>query len=209
MGGLEATAAIRERERTQGGHVPIIAMTAHAMKGDRERCLAAGMDDYVSKPVRPSDLYAALERALPGSGVPMPLPAALASRPAAAGAAPTGAAGRSDAVVDREQLLERLEGDLRLLAEIVTLYHQTCPGLVQELRAALERRDTAGVCRSAHTLKGMVAHFGAPDATRALLVLEEQAREGRTEGLDAAMETAVREIARLDDALDRLRRAAA
>ena len=124
-------------------------------------------------------------------------------------AAPTGATGRSDAVVDREQLLERLEGDLRLLAEIVALYHQTCPGLVQELRAALERRDTAGVYRAAHTLKGMVAHFGAPDATRALLVLEEQAREGRTEGLDAAMETAVREIARLDDALDRLRRDAA
>ena len=212
MGGLEATAAIRERERAAGGHVPIIAMTAHAMKGDRERCLAAGMDDYVSKPVRPSDLYAALERALPGSGVPMPLPAVPpATRAVArlvAEAAP-GAAARPDAVVDREQLLERLEGDLRLLAEIVTLYHQTCPGLVQELRSALGRHDANGVHRAAHTLKGMVAHFGAPDATRALLDLEEEAREGWSDRLDSAAETAVREIARLDEALDRLRRDAA
>jgi CheY-like chemotaxis protein len=57
MDGLEAAAAIRQRERDSGGHVPIIAMTAHAMKGDRERCLEAGMDDYVSKPIRAADLF--------------------------------------------------------------------------------------------------------------------------------------------------------
>src|SRR6185436_19938950 len=118
MGGLDATASIRERERRHGGHVPIVAMTAHAMKGDRERCLDAGMDDYVSKPVRPSDLYAALERALPGSGVPMPRPAAAGSdaappsRGAAAEPHPAAApAFGDDPVVDREALLERLEGD--------------------------------------------------------------------------------------------------
>jgi two-component system, sensor histidine kinase and response regulator len=63
MGGLEATATIREREMLNGRHIPIIAMTAHAMKGDRERCLAAGMDGYVSKPIRPDELYDALENA--------------------------------------------------------------------------------------------------------------------------------------------------
>ena len=61
MSGLEATAAIRERERSTGGHVPIVAMTAHAMAGDRERCLEAGMDAYVSKPLRPYELLAAVD----------------------------------------------------------------------------------------------------------------------------------------------------
>ena len=63
MSGLEATAAIRERERSTGGHMPIVAMTAHAMSGDRERCLAAGMDAYVSKPLRPDELMAAVDGA--------------------------------------------------------------------------------------------------------------------------------------------------
>ena len=61
MSGLEATAAIRERERSAGGHIPIVAMTAHAMTGDRERCLDAGMDGYVSKPLRPDELVAAID----------------------------------------------------------------------------------------------------------------------------------------------------
>jgi CheY-like chemotaxis protein len=65
MDGLEATAAIREHEKQSGSHLPIIAMTAHAMQGDRERCLAAGMDDYVVKPMQATDLYAAIERLLP------------------------------------------------------------------------------------------------------------------------------------------------
>ena len=67
MSGLEATAAIRRREQRTGTHIPIIAMTAHAMIGDRERCLAAGMDGYVSKPVRADELYAALENVTPTS----------------------------------------------------------------------------------------------------------------------------------------------
>jgi CheY-like chemotaxis protein/HPt (histidine-containing phosphotransfer) domain-containing protein len=214
MGGLEATAAIRDWERTSVKHVRIVAMTAHAMTGDRERCLAAGMDDYVSKPVRPSDLYAALERALPGSGVTMPRAIAPIDRdPAGPGPVvappPHDADAADDPVVDQEQLLERLEGDLKLLAEIVALYHQTCPGLVQELRAAMDRRDALAVHRAAHTLKGMVAHFGAPQATAALLDLEQRARDGATDGLKPAVERAVGEIARLDRALERLRRAAA
>ena len=62
MGGIEATKIIRKNERKHGGHVPIVAMTAHAMKGDRERCLEAGMDDYVSKPIRPQELLEKIER---------------------------------------------------------------------------------------------------------------------------------------------------
>ena len=77
MGGFEATAAIREREATAGiRRIPVIAMTAHAMKGDRERCLEAGMDDYVSKPISPKDLFAAIDRQ-------RILASPIASRPAA------------------------------------------------------------------------------------------------------------------------------
>jgi CheY-like chemotaxis protein len=67
MGGFEATAVIREKERMSGAHIPIIAMTAHAMKGDRERCLAAGMDGYISKPINAKELFAAIESALTAS----------------------------------------------------------------------------------------------------------------------------------------------
>ena len=68
MDGFEATAAVRARERVQGGHLPIVALTAHAMKGDRERCLEAGMDAYVAKPVNAEELFATLERLVPGAG---------------------------------------------------------------------------------------------------------------------------------------------
>jgi HPt (histidine-containing phosphotransfer) domain-containing protein len=206
MGGFEATKVIREREVGHDRRTPIIAMTAHAMKGDRERCLEAGMDDYVSKPVKPSDLYAALERAVPRPGT-----TAAAREPDAAGghASDPPAAAASTPVFDRGQLLERLEGDAALLDEIVALYRETCPALVADLRQAASSRDADAVYRTAHALKGMVAQFGAPAATAALLEIERLGREGNLERLDACVTTALDEIERLDEALNRLERSAA
>ncbi|HZM69990.1 MAG TPA: response regulator [Candidatus Cryosericum sp.] len=206
MGGLEATATIRERERSSGGHVPIIAMTAHAMKGDRERCLRAGMDDYLSKPVKPSELYAALERAVQGGPSTSTATAETGPADAAADAGGDRPAPEHGSVIDRGRLLARLEGDAALLEEIIRLYHQTCPGLMAELRAAAAARDSQALCRTAHTLKGMVDNFGLPSATQALLVLETMGREGRLEGLEVALVTAIREVGRLDDALSLLSR---
>jgi PAS domain S-box-containing protein len=202
MGGLEATACIREREKATGGHVPIIAMTAHAMKGDRERCLRAGMDDYVSKPVRPSELYAALERAVP-RGAPGERRAPADAFPVASAeeAAPPENAPETGSVIDRGRLLARLEGDTGLLEEIVRLYHVTCPQLLIELRAAAAARDGQALLRSAHTLKGMVDNFGLASVTQALVALEAMAREGRLDGLETALEAAIREVGRLDEAL--------
>jgi CheY-like chemotaxis protein/HPt (histidine-containing phosphotransfer) domain-containing protein len=207
MGGFEATRVIREREVARDRRTPIIAMTAHAMKGDRERCLEAGMDDYVSKPVKPSDLVAALERAVPRAGT-----AGAAREPdGAAGnvSDPPAAAGSTSSVFDRDQLLERLEGDGALLDEIIALYRETCPALVADLRQAASSRDGDAVYRTAHALKGMVAQFGAPAATTALLEIERLGREGNLERLDACVVTALDEIERLDEALNRLERSAA
>jgi PAS domain S-box-containing protein len=207
MGGLEATAAIRAREQASGGRLPIIAMTAHAMKGDRERCLEAGMDDYVSKPVKPSDLYAALERAVPRGAGHEAAPVSAATIVPVAPVPMAG--GADDPPVDRAQLLERLEGDTALMEEIIHLYHESCPELVNDLKDSVSRRDAGAIYRAAHSLKGMVAHFGAPAATQALIDIEAMGRAGRLEELDRSLATALAEIARLTEALSRLLRDAA
>src|SRR5262249_28940333 len=133
MGGFETTAEIRRREaeRGNGRHVPVIAMTAHAMKGDRERCLEAGMDDYVSKPVRAQELFEAIARVLVvgGKRAGDPDPAA-------------------DAELDRDDLLNRLVGgDAELLKEVVGVFLDSCPAMLAELKQAVDRRDASAVQR--------------------------------------------------------------
>jgi HPt (histidine-containing phosphotransfer) domain-containing protein len=112
-------------------------------------------------------------------------------------------------VFDRVQLLERLEGDATLLEEIVSLYRETCPVLVADLRQAGAARDAEALYRAAHALKGMVAQFGAPAATAALVTIETLGREGDLAGADALIATVLEEIERLDEALNRLERPAA
>jgi len=160
MGGLEATTAIRERERQSGEHLWIVAMTAHVMPGDRERCLATGMDAYLGKPIDPKALFAEVED---GARI--------------VESAPT---------IDQGDLLRRLDGDEELAAEIIQLFFQECPTLVDAVGAALATRDVDLVRRAAHTLKGSAgtaAAHGIADAARALETL---AREGHLDALDGA-----------------------
>jgi PAS domain S-box-containing protein len=187
MGGFEATAAIREREKAAGGHVPIVAMTAHAMKGDRERCLEAGMDDYVSKPVRADDLFAALDRATGGDGSAAPP----APRP-------------PPAAVDEADLLDRVGGDRALLREMVRLFLETYPASLAELREAVSRGEAGAVHRLAHTFKGMVGHFGARAAVEAALRLEMMGRAGELGGAAEAWAALAAEAERLRPAMARL-----
>jgi PAS domain S-box-containing protein len=145
MDGYEATISIRSRERGTE-RLPIVAMTAHAMKGDRERCLAAGMDDYLPKPLRPHELDAALERFLGA--------APAAARPAA-GENPL------DALVDEARMRVFRTDYPEIVDELIELFVTSTPPLLEELRDAVERGHGEDVRRAAHKLKGSCQNIGA------------------------------------------------
>src|SRR5262249_32822393 len=163
MDGLDATRAVRTWEKTTGGHIPIIAMTAHAMKGDRERCLAAGMDAYTSKPIRSRDLEQAIAEAV-GHRKPGSRAAEDASR-----------AGES--VFDGGALLDGLDGNRDLLRDLVRLFRADYPLRLTEIREAIGRNDSHALEKAAHTLKGSIGNFGAKKAFATAKELEFAGKE--------------------------------
>jgi len=168
MDGLEATRRIRAPEsKMKNRDVPIIAMTAHAMAGDRQRCLEAGMNDYVSKPVRPAELVAALERQLAVSQTAPSL---------------TGAPADSSctAVFDKRILLNTLGGDEGTLREVLTLFLGDMPQQIGKLEEAIKVRDAGTAMRQAHTLKGAAANMGASLLRECAGELEQLGREHRS-----------------------------
>jgi CheY-like chemotaxis protein len=147
MNGLAAVAIIREREQVTGGHVPIVALTAHAMKDDRDRCLAAGMNAYVSKPLRAQERFAAIASLFPARAEEAPaasMPVAptelLSAREEAAGAAPGGEQD-GDPVFDRETALSRIEGDAELLRRMAKLLAPQSAKLLVEIGKAVRVRE--------------------------------------------------------------------
>ena len=191
MGGLEATAAIRARERETRQHLPIIAMTAHAMKGDREECLAAGMDGYVSKPIQADQVFEVLDAVLAARGTVALPPAAQAAR-------------KGPGLVDRDALMTRLDGDGRLLAEIVDLFLQSSPQLVRDIKKALAAHDRKGLQRAAHTLKGAVSNFGARTVWAAALKMEKIGQSGNLSQGRQALSVLEKELGRLRKELVRM-----
>jgi signal transduction histidine kinase/DNA-binding response OmpR family regulator len=176
LDGMAATARLREREAATGRHVPIVAMTAHAMKGDAERCLEAGMDAYLAKPVDARELFDAIES----------LTAAVEPRESAS------AAERLD-----DALRSRFAGDEQLFREVVDVFLDSSPALMTRLRDAVTRGDASAVAEAAHTLKGSVGYFGAADVADAARRLEVMGRAG---DLSAAPAT----LAELETALSHL-----
>jgi two-component system, sensor histidine kinase and response regulator len=164
MDGLEATALIRQQEQGTGRHLPIIAMTAHAMKGDRERCLAAGMDAYVAKPIQPKELLAAIVTLAP------------VTQPATPAENSTSA---SDEVLNLAEAMEHVGGDESLLMELAAIFIEIHAAQLTELRAAIARRDEACVSRLAHTIRGALGNFEARAACAAAFRLEQIGREGQ------------------------------
>ncbi|MEW6347491.1 MAG: response regulator [Thermodesulfobacteriota bacterium] len=190
MDGLEATKTIRERESNRGGHIPIIAMTAYAMAGDKERCMDAGMDGYVPKPINAQELFQRVEE------VTTPYPE---------GARPREVVSSNPQAIAKHRILDRVGGDPELLTEILDLFLSDSPKLLTEMRQALEEHDADRMEKAAHALKGSVGNFSAKGAEQAALRVETL---GRTKELDRAPHAILlleKEIARVREELLMLR----
>jgi signal transduction histidine kinase/DNA-binding response OmpR family regulator len=178
MDGFEATAAIRAREQETGQHQPIIAITAHALKGDRERCLQAGMDGYVTKPFRRPALYEAL--------------ATVVSTPAAS--APPTAPVEATSGCDLAEALAIVEGDRNLLTEMARLFEQESPEQLAALHEAIRQGDFAGIALYAHALKGALTSLGAVAASAAALRLEKLGKSRDGDNVTEAVAALEREL---------------
>jgi CheY-like chemotaxis protein/HPt (histidine-containing phosphotransfer) domain-containing protein len=185
--GLQVAAAIRGREQQNGGHLPIIAMTAHAMPGDREACLRAGMDGYVSKPIRLRALVESIDAAL-SRNKPAPEPAP--------GAPPLD--DDSDSPLDWSKATASVQGDERLLRTVAQAFLAESPRLLASMRRALGQNDSAAMRTAAHTLKSSLNYLGASRAFELASRLEAEARDGienNTSETLAGLENQIEQIA--------------
>ena len=191
MGGFEATAAIRAREKNIGRHLPIIAMTAHAMKGDRDQCLEAGMDDYVAKPFKIKELMNIIARLATGAVEEESLLSEPPEVPA-------------PKAFDPREALAQFEGDTAVFGAVVSLFFQEIPKHLDALAKDVETGNCESLARSAHTVKGMLSNFAAEAGVQAALTLEQAARAGDQRkakeafsGLEQAIEELKPELASL------------
>jgi CheY-like chemotaxis protein/HPt (histidine-containing phosphotransfer) domain-containing protein len=195
LDGEEATRRIREIEAARGGgRIPIVAMTAHAMKGDRERFLEAGMDEYISKPISQERVREVIRT--------------LASRASEAG--PGEAAGRAEAAVarspgvsfDAKALLDRVDADRELLGTLIGVFKADRPGLLAGIEEALLVGDAVALADTAHTMKGALSVFGVEPARSLAEQLEMAGREKRLDTARELYERLGREVVAAENGLD-------
>jgi len=196
MSGLDATAAIRQRERSTGEHIPIVAMTAHAMTGDRERCLEAGMDAYVSKPLRPDELLAAVDGLVS---------ARLGSDASGTDVAFSSPASSTATSLDVSVLLAGFNGNRALLGEVIDIFLTDAPQLMTTIRQAMEARDGAAVAASAHALKGAIGLFVQRGAYQKARDLEQLGKSGDLTSVVEVFASLEREMMELKTELGDLR----
>jgi signal transduction histidine kinase/CheY-like chemotaxis protein len=182
MDGLEATRALREREKITGTHQPVVAMTALAMKGDRERCIEAGMDGYLTKPIRQQELDELLDRY------------AESKRTSAISAATHSVQNPS---VDAAELLERVDGDYSFITELAELFRTDYPRHLGTAREALSRQDSPAVEKASHALKGALVNLAAGPASRLAQDLEANARSGDLSHAGTALQQLEEELNRV------------
>ena len=216
MDGFEATAAIREKEQGTGRHTPIVAMTAHAMEGDRERCLRAGMDDYVAKPLRSQELFAAVERfgrvkdeddsvgpdtlasTSDDAGEPAemtaPAPAPTTKKNSPAGGGPRDG-------LTRDEVVARFGGKEQIMRSVAGVFLETYPEMLEALRRGVAARDQVIVEETAHKLKGAVGNFTTGRVFELARELEHMGRDGRWETIDESFEAFEGAVRGLESAL--------
>ncbi|MBF0523711.1 MAG: PAS domain S-box protein [Deltaproteobacteria bacterium] len=182
MDGFEATRIIREMEKRSGNRVTIVAMTAHAMKGDRERCLAAGMDEYVTKPLTQEALCRAIEAASPVS----PEFKQISLRTSL-----------EEDVMDWKAFLNRCLGDHRLIRKVITVFIANYPKYLSDIRLAIDRDDCREVKRTAHFLKGALANYSAHKSRRVAADLEKMGQDGELTQARMTYDLLEKEIAQL------------
>jgi two-component system, sensor histidine kinase and response regulator len=187
MDGLQATAAIRKAEQVTGNHVPIVALTAHAMKGDREACLAAGTDEYLAKPVNAPELFALIET--------------LTGITATSKSSQPHVSPLTEPAFDMGSVLARLEGDRSLLRELAQIFRMEVPGVIAEIRRCVATGNSAGLERAAHGFRGACGNFGAGGAVRAAHALELMGRRASFKDVGARVADLVRETDSLQLAL--------
>jgi two-component system sensor histidine kinase/response regulator len=197
MSGIEAAEAIRRRERTIGGHVPIVAMTAHAMSGDKERCLEAGMDAYVSKPLRPNELVATVDRVL-RSGV-------VSGSSRTIDALSRQSSGSRSVALNPAALLAGFGGNTKVLREVIDMFLVDGPAHLTALRRALEAGDGEALSATAHALKGSVGLFVQTGAFETARQLERTARTGDLQSAGSLIASLETDMRALDTALRALR----
>jgi PAS domain S-box-containing protein len=180
MNGFEVTAAIRDRDRLAGEHTPIVAMTAYAIRGDRERCLAAGMDRYLAKPIVAARLFEVVEDLVLGNSKQ-----------------PEQERVQSSEWNDASDLLLRFDGDRQLLSAVAEVFLNDSPRLVAQVREAIANSDAVALERAAHAVRGSVGNFGAPGAVEAARTLEAMGRDHDLSHATAAEATLEAEIASL------------
>jgi CheY-like chemotaxis protein len=199
MDGLEATAAIRRAELGTGRRLPIVALTANAMKGDREACLAAGTDGYLSKPLNVSELVALIEKLLTPRTTGDTSDATIGGTIAGGTHSPASLSGEQP--FDIDELSERVEGDKGLVLDLLRLFREQSPRLLAEIRRCAATRDSAGLQHAAHSLKGACANLGARPAMRAASALEAMGRDAKLEGVMVQFAGLEREARLLEQAL--------
>jgi PAS domain S-box-containing protein len=182
--GLEAIRTIRGKEVEEGKHLPIIALTGHAAKAERERCIKAGADDYLAEPISASELMGILSRIE-------------RSRTEARPAVRSNREEKSADVFDLAGALQRVEGDREVLEELMQVLKDDCTKIVSEMRQALSSANTEALSRLAHSLKGSSASLSARAVSQAAAELERQARSGDLASASKQFKTIEREAERL------------
>lgn len=185
MDGFELVTKVRHREVTPGHRLPVIAMTAHAMKGDRERCLASGMDGYVAKPIHDAELWEQIRLVTGGSTN------SVVTRPASVTET------SEKPLFDMAEILARVGGDMSAVRELVDIFDADYHPLMSDIVTAVRDGDAPKLRIAAHTLKGMVAFFAAGRATAAAYALERLGETGNLTGAESEVAVLASDIAEL------------